>query len=72
MTTLEERVSQLEGAYEHTATEADLIALRGEFNMMLFHVEGLSKAVRGMQSRLDDIIARPRRRMGYNPTETQE
>ena len=32
MTTLEERVSRLEGRFEHLATKADLAELRGEMN----------------------------------------
>ena len=32
MTTIEERVSRIEGGYEHLATKADLASLRAELN----------------------------------------
>ena len=39
MTTMEERVSKLEGAYEHLATKADLAELKGELMAAMAKVE---------------------------------
>ena len=38
-TPLEERVSRLEGAYEHLATKADLARLGGEVGGVLYQME---------------------------------
>ena len=39
MTTLEERVSRLEGGYEHLATKADLADLKSEIKSDLLQLE---------------------------------
>ena len=39
MTTIEERVSRLEGGYEHLATKADLANLKAELNDKLNSLE---------------------------------
>ena len=39
MTTIEERVSRLEGGYEHLATKADLANLKAELNDKLNALE---------------------------------
>ncbi|MDE2902570.1 MAG: hypothetical protein OXP73_06030 [Chloroflexota bacterium] len=39
MTTEAERLSRLEGAYEHLATKADIADLRGELKVELTRVE---------------------------------
>ena len=39
MTTMEERVSKLEGAYEHLATKADLAELKGELMAAMAQME---------------------------------
>lgn len=55
MTTVEERLSRLEGSYRHLATKADLADLKGDFKLMAFHVEGLSKAIAQTIERLDRL-----------------
>ncbi len=40
MTMLEERVSSVEGAYEHLATKADVQELRGEMNTAIEKLRG--------------------------------
>ncbi len=39
MTTLEERVSRLEGGYEHLATKADLADLKADLKSDIAHLE---------------------------------
>ena len=43
-TTIEDRVSKLEGAYDHLATKADLAELKGELKADLAGVKGELKA----------------------------
>ena len=43
-TDLTERVSRLEGAYEHLATKADIAALRGELKTEIAALRGELKA----------------------------
>lgn len=40
MTTLEERVSRLEGGYEHLATKADVADLKSDLKSDIAHMEG--------------------------------
>ena len=53
MTTIEERVSRIEGGYEHLATKADLANLRAElndkFNDLRGHQTRLVLALAGLQ-----------------------
>ena len=42
-TDLTERVSRLEGAYEHLATKADIAALRGELKADIAELKGSLK-----------------------------
>ncbi len=46
-TDLTERVSRLEGAYEHLATKADIAALRGELKTDIAALRGELKAELG-------------------------
>ena len=46
--TLEERVSRLEGAYEHLATKADVARLEGEMKAEMYRME--SRIVRWIVS----------------------
>ena len=39
MMAMEERLSRLEGAYEHLATKADLAELKGELKAEMAHME---------------------------------
>ncbi len=45
MTSTEERVSRIEGAYEHLATKADVIAVKAD-------VQELRSEIRAMEARL--------------------
>lgn len=45
MTSTEERVSRIEGAYEHLATKADVIAVKA-------NVQELRSEIRAMEARL--------------------
>ena len=45
MTSTEERVSRIEGAYEHLATKADVIAVKAD-------VQELKSEIRAMEARL--------------------
>ena len=65
MASIEERVSRLEGAYEHMATKAELVQLRGDFREMSYLVEGLTRAIQRAIERLDDLEQRPPRRVGF-------
>ncbi len=38
MAAVEERISRIEGAYEHLATKADIAELRGEVRVLLIGV----------------------------------
>ena len=53
MTTIEERVSRIEGGYEHLATKADLANLKAElndkFNDLRGHQSRLVLALAGLQ-----------------------
>lgn len=70
MTTVEERLSRLEGSYRHLATKADLADLKGDFKLMAFHVEGLSKAIAQTIDRLDRLeVSRSQGRMGFSSGE---
>ncbi len=44
MMAMEERLSRLEGAYEHLATKADLAELKGELKAEMAEMEGGLKA----------------------------
>ena len=48
MTTIEERVSRLEGSYEHMATQVQLAELKGEFKLMAQQIEVLAQGVVGL------------------------
>ena len=53
MTTLEERVSRLEGGYEHLATKADVAELRGDIARVESRLESRLEAEIGkLESRL--------------------
>ena len=53
MTTLEERVSRLEGGYEHLATKADVAELRGDISRVESRLESRIEAEIGkLESRL--------------------
>lgn len=53
MTTLEERVSSLEGAYNHLATKADLERLRGDLRTEMETMRGdLLAQMRASETRL--------------------
>ena len=58
MTTVEERVSRLEGAYEHLATQAQLAQLKGDFQLMAQQVEMLAHGVAGLRETVAGAIAR--------------
>ncbi len=55
MATIEERVARLEGAYEHMASKADLVGLRGNVQMLSQHVSSMNDIIREMIQRLDDL-----------------
>ena len=60
MTTIEERVSRLEGSYEHMATQVQLAELKGEFKLMAQQIEMLAQGVVGLNETitgLRDIVA---------------
>ena len=53
MTTLEERVSSMEGAYDHLATKADLERLRGDLRTEMETMRGeLTAQMRASETRL--------------------
>lgn len=53
MTTLEERVSSMEGAYEHLSTKADLERLRGDLRTEMETMRGdLLAQIRASETRL--------------------
>lgn len=58
MTTIEERVSRIEGAHEHMATQAQLAELKGDFKLMAQQVEMLAHGVAGLQETVAGAIAR--------------
>lgn len=59
MTTVEERLSRLEGVYEHLATKADIEALRGDFEKAAESLRGdFEKAVESMRGDIGRAEAR--------------
>ena len=59
MATVEERLSRLEGVYEHLATKADIEALRGDFERAIEALRGdISRAeARMLRWTMGTIIA---------------
>ena len=53
MTTIEERVSRLEGGYEHLATKADLAALKGDLAAL---ENRISKDMSALEARLTRLF----------------
>lgn len=56
-TSLGERVSRIEGGYEHLATKADLGQLRAEFKAEIARLDGRISGLDGRISGLDGKIA---------------
>lgn len=52
MTSTEERVSRIEGAYEHLATKADVIAVKADIAVVKANVQELRSEIRAMETRL--------------------
>ena len=57
-----ERVSRLEGAYEHMATKAELAELNGDYRVEFVRIEhrfeSIEETMRSMQSILQQILER--------------
>lgn len=59
MTTVEERLSRLEGVYEHLATKADIEALRGDFEKAAESLRGdFEKSIESMRGDIGRAEAR--------------
>ena len=53
MATAEERLSRIEGGYEHLATKADIAELRGEMNSIARELRGRDERYRAGVARRD-------------------
>ena len=61
MTMLEERVSSIEGAYDHLATKADVQELRGDMNTAVQELRGdMNAAVQELRGDMNAAIERLR------------
>ena len=54
MATVEERLSRLEGVYEHLATKADIEALRGDFERAIEALRGDISPRRSQDAQVDN------------------
>ena len=58
MTTMEERLSRLEGGYEHVATKADVAEIKSELNAAIAQVDAkLTAAIADNKAELTATLA---------------